>query len=166
MQTRWWWCDEEAVCPPHHRVQNGNDGGSPFVFPSSPTSIPVLWSWRFRFLKFGSADLELRWWLWWFLWWFTGVWVEAFFSDDDICRRCCLELQLWRWLFVQGVGFVGVYLPSSCLRNVVGDEVEVEVDVVTGSKVFLCDSDKECRSFKCLPPEFPRCIGIMCQCVE
>jgi hypothetical protein len=48
------------------------------------------------------------------------VWVEAFFSDDDICRRCCLELQLWRWLFVQGVGFVGVYLPSSCLRNVVG----------------------------------------------
>jgi hypothetical protein len=37
-----------------------------------------VWFRGFGFLKFGSVDLELRWWLWWVLWWFAGLWVEAF----------------------------------------------------------------------------------------
>jgi hypothetical protein len=48
------------------------------VFVCLIVTVKVLLSWMFGFLKFGSVDLELRWWLWWVLWWFAGLSVEAF----------------------------------------------------------------------------------------
>lgn len=31
--------------------------------------------------------------------------------------------------------------------------------------VTICDSDQDCRRYRCDPPEYPRCLGILCKCV-
>jgi len=30
--------------------------------------------------------------------------------------------------------------------------------------VVICDLEKDCRKYLCIPPEFPRCIGGICRC--
>ncbi|AET02322.1 Nodule Cysteine-Rich (NCR) secreted peptide [Medicago truncatula] len=36
--------------------------------------------------------------------------------------------------------------------------------IVTNA-VTICDSDQDCRRYRCDPPEYPRCLGILCKCV-
>ncbi|KEH25759.1 putative Late nodulin [Medicago truncatula] len=42
--------------------------------------------------------------------------------------------------------------------------ISVFTFIIVVDCVVICDLEKDCRQYLCIPPEFPRCIGGICRC--